>query len=496
MNLYESLVKYSMDGYYPMHMPGHKRNTMWNHMVNPYGIDITEIEGFDNLHHAESILYEGMERAARLYGAGHTAYLINGSTVGLLAGISACTNKGDKVLVARNSHKAVYNAIYLNELKPVYIYPQKDGEFGINCGLNPSLIEDLLIKNQDAKLIIITSPTYEGIISDVSAISAIAHRYGVPLLVDEAHGAHFGFHKDFPRNAIKCGADIVIHSLHKTLPSFTQTALIHVNGTLVNYDNVKRYLSIYQSSSPSYLLMSSIEQCISLLETKGEELFDSYHKQLRSFYDKMNGLSKIKVLNPYQNTRFYGIDPSKITISVKGTDMTGVRLYERLLEQYKIQMELVSMDYVLGMTSICDTKEGFQRLEEALFAIDNEVTIVYEAKQDDTKPNDTKQNDIKPDDTKPDATQLDDITADFILPEIKLSSYEAIHRPFERILFSEGNGRISAEYVYLYPPGIPILVPGELINHRFIAQINEYKENGLSVQGTEDIEANYIKVVK
>lgn len=475
MNLYDNLVKYSKDDYYPMHMPGHKRNTKWNHMINPYEIDITEIEDFDNLHHPNSVLYEGMLRAARLYGSKHTEYLINGSTAGLLAGITACTRKGDKVLVARNSHKAVYNAIYLNELKPVYLYPQKDLEFGINCGLNPSAVEELLIEHPDIKLVIITSPTYEGIITDISAIAAIAHKKGIPLLVDEAHGAHLGFHQEFPQNSIKCGADIVIHSLHKTLPSFTQTGLIHVNGNLVDYDKVKWCLSIYQSSSPSYLLMSSIEKCITLMEDKGEELFESYRNHLKEFYDRMEQLKKIKILNPFKNNKFYRVDPSKVTISVKGTNITGVQLYELLLEQYKIQMELVSVDYVLGMTSICDTIEGFYRLGDALLHIDDRIE--FQNKEGN-----------KGIISKEEGTYLQ--------PKVVMSSYESLHSPIEKVLFSESNDRISVEYIYLYPPGIPLLVPGERISQQLIYQIKKYQEVGLNVLGTEDTEVNYIKVVK
>jgi arginine/lysine/ornithine decarboxylase len=373
-NLYNKLVEYSSDEYYPMHMPGHKRNAAFS-MVNPYSIDITEIEGFDNLHHAEGILLEGMERASKLYHSKHTNYLVGGSTAGLLTAIAAATKKGDKVLVARNCHKAVYHGIYLNELQPIYIYPLTDTHFNINGGISPEKMEELLIKHKDIKLIIITSPTYEGVVSDVSSISSIAHKYKVPLLVDEAHGAHLGFHTEFPHNSIQAGADIVIHSLHKTLPAFTQTGLIHVNSDLVDYEEIKRYLGIYQTSSPSYLLMASIDKCITLLIDRGKDLFCQYYDLLQNFYERMKVLKNIKVLLPddAKYYGFFGFDPSKITISVKNTDISGTKLYDILLKEYKIQMEMVTRDYVLGMTSICDTKEGFIRLSEALLNIDNRL---------------------------------------------------------------------------------------------------------------------------
>ena len=244
MNLYDKLLKYRVSDYYPMHMPGHKRNKELLTMVNPYSIDITEIDGFDNLHHAEEVLLQGMERAAALYKSHFTGYLVGGSTAAILTGISACTKKKDKILVARNSHKSVYHGIYLNELEPVYIYPQTEPQFGISGGIFPEKIEEMLIKHPDIKLVVLTSPTYEGILSDVKSIAEITHKYDVPLMVDEAHGAHLGFHPGFPKGSVGLGADIVIHSIHKTLPALTQSALIHVNGNLADVEEIKRYLAI------------------------------------------------------------------------------------------------------------------------------------------------------------------------------------------------------------------------------------------------------------
>lgn len=469
LNLYNKLVKYSSEDYYPMHMPGHKRNPAFS-MVNPYSIDITEIEGFDNLHHAEGILLDGMERAANLYNSKHTNYLIGGSTAGLLTAIAAATKKGDKVLVARNCHKAVYHGIYLNELQPIYIYPQIDTHFNISGGISPKKIEELLIKHKDIKLIIITSPTYEGVVSDIPSISSIAHKYKVPLLVDEAHGAHFGFHPEFPHNSIQAGADIVIHSLHKTLPAFTQTGLIHVNSDLVDYEEIKRYLGIYQTSSPSYLLMASIENCISLLMDKSKELFSQYYERLQNFYDRMKALKNLKVLFPEEanNYGFYGFDPSKITISVKNTDISGTMLYDILLKEYKIQMEMVTRDYVLGMTSICDTKEGFYRLSEALLNIDMQ--------------------------SKPKSV-MKHLTVNQEVPELVMTSSKVDTCLQEIIPLSLSEGRISGEYIYLYPPGIPLLVPGERISKELIEDILSYQTEGLQLQGLQDMKGQYIKVI-
>ncbi len=486
MNLYEKLVEYSNDDYYPMHMPGHKRNKELLQMQNPYALDITEIEGFDNLHHAEGILKDGMNRAAVLYGSEHTNYLVGGSTSGILCGIAACTKKGDKIIVARNSHKSVYHAIYLNELQPIYIYPQQEEGFGINGGISPKIIEELLIEHQNIKLVVITSPTYEGILSDVKEISKMTHKYGVPLLVDEAHGAHLGFHSGWSKSSVKLGADVVIHSVHKTLPAFTQTGLIHVNGNLVNYEEVKRYLDIYQSSSPSYLLMAGIEQCISLLEQKSDELFTIYEKRLHVFYDRMKLLKKLKILTKerVKNSGFYDFDASKIMISVNGTNITGIDLYYRLLNKYKIQMEMVSKDYVLGMTSICDTEEGFRRLGDAL--LETDVEIGYNRQEaEEINYRNYKISSV-----------IEDRRNTKKRPDIVMLPHNAYEAPIKTLPLSECAGYIAAEYIYLYPPGIPLLVPGERIDTDLIVEILRYKENGLSIQGTQDTSGELIRIVE
>lgn len=523
MNLYDRLLDYGRKDCYPMHMPGHKRNSALLHMTDPYSIDITEIDGFDNLHHAEGILRKGMERAAGLYGSEHTDYLIGGSTAGILTGISACTGKGDRILVARNSHKSVYHGIYLRELEPVYVYPRILPGFGINGGISPEIIEELLIKYPDIKLVLITSPTYEGILSDIKEIAHTAHRHGVPLMVDEAHGAHLGFHPGFPAGSVSLGADIVIHSIHKTLPAFTQTALIHVNGSLVDYEEVKRYLGIYQSSSPSYVLMAGIEQCITLLEQRREELFSAFDKRLRKFYLRMEALKHLKVLTPREvkASGSYEFDPSKINLSAGDTKVSGKDLYEVLLHRYRIQMEMSAGNYVLGMTSIADTEEGFQRLGDALLEMDKvfgnpESPPAGPVAGSDWKINCRKlsgpetNSRTRPEtmfgtksetksETKPGikfktdpATEVPEEQAS---PERAMLCHDAYRMQKEVILLSESTGRIAAEYIYLYPPGIPLLVPGERINGELLARLSEYREKGLSLQGLQDMEGKYIKVV-
>lgn len=281
--LYRSLKKYGDSDYYAFHMPGHKRQL--GLFENPYQIDITEIDGFDDLHHPETdgILVRAEERAAKVYGAEETHFLVNGSTAGILSAVSGCTSRGGKLLMARNCHRSVYHGVELRALHPVYLYPQQIENLGINGAILPEDVEKALEKERDIQAVIITSPTYDGVCSDVRNIAEICHRFEKPLLVDQAHGAHFPFSEYFPEDALWAGADVVIHSVHKTLPSMTQTALLHLQGSLANREQVRHYLSVYQSSSPSYVLMASIDACMELLEQDGKELFAEHERELRVF---------------------------------------------------------------------------------------------------------------------------------------------------------------------------------------------------------------------
>ncbi len=291
--MYQQLISYGESDVYPFHMPGHKRRAL--PFPNPYTIDITEIDGFDNLHHAEGLIREAEERAAKLYGADRSYYLVNGSTCGLLAAICAAARRGDKVLAARNCHKAVYHAISMQGLAAEFLYPAiTRGD--LQGQITAAQVEEALTKHPDIAVVILTSPTYEGIVSDVAAIAACCHAHGAALIVDEAHGAHFGFGAGFPENAVRLGADAVIMSLHKTLPSFTQTALLHCNGTRIDPGRVARYLGVYETSSPSYLFMAGMDACIDLLREQGAELFAEYRRRLDAFCRDTADLTQLHVM--------------------------------------------------------------------------------------------------------------------------------------------------------------------------------------------------------
>lgn len=468
-DLLKALTAYAEKDYYPFHMPGHKRNTELCQLENPYRLDITEIDGFDNLHDAQGIIKLAMEEAAELYHAEETYFLVNGSTCGILAAIHTCTKPGDMVLVARNCHKAVYHALYLQRLSPVYLYPQM--EQGILSEILPESVEHALKQYPEIRAVIITSPTYEGVVSDIEKIADLAHSFGCPLIVDEAHGAHFGFSDGFPETAVHLGADLVIQSVHKTLPAFTQSALLHIGKgkqasekQASDYDRIdksrlRHYLSIFQSSSPSYLLMAGIQNSLRLVKERGDILFPQLLEHIAYLRKRTEHLRFLHILS-LKNS-----DPSKILIFIEqASGRNGHWLYRILLEKYHLQMEMESLQYVLAMTGIADTREGFERLADALQEIDQDLHLSCQKEKKDERENDGEEK-------KGEEKQR------------SCSIQEALDSKKEMCPLNCAAGSISAEYIYLYPPGIPLIVPGEVFSEEMIVKIKEYLIAGLEVKG-------------
>lgn len=459
--LYDKLKRYGSSDYYGFHMPGHKRRgipagSLENTDI-PYGIDITEIDGFDDLHHAQGILKEAQERASDVYRAQETHFLVNGSTAGILSAVCGVTEKGDTILVARNCHKSVYHAIYLNELNPVYLYPGFDKEICLNTEIRPTDVVDALERYPDVKAVVIVSPTYDGVVSDVAAIAEAAHEKGLPLIVDEAHGAHFGFHSAFPENANAHGADIVIHSVHKTLPSLTQTALLHINGDRVDKDRVNRYLNMLQTSSPSYVLMASIDLCMEELQYRAGEMFEPYVKELCKVRERLLQLKCLELVR----TECYDI--SKLVIASEYAGLTGRELYGRLLLEYHLQMEMAAGGYVLGMTSVSDTKEGLERLTNALLRIDNKIGHKIKGKT-------AGEGELPHAETVYNIAEAE--------RRVRLSMAKTAFVPWE-----SASGYVSLEYAYLYPPGSPLIVPGERITEEAAGRLGWYRERDFSIEG-------------
>lgn len=403
-------------------MPGHKRNTLYN--IYGAEIDITEIDGFDNLHSPTELIADMQNDIAEIYGYGKSILSVNGSTGCILSAISAVCKKGDKIIIARNCHKSVYNACLINKLDTVYIEPEFDSRFGMYTNITQESVDEAVKNNPDACAVVITSPTYEGFVSRIEC--------RLPLIIDSAHGAHFGMADYLPE---KHEGDIIIQSLHKTLPSLTQTAVIHINNPAL-YDKVKLYMDIFESSSPSYILLASIDRCIDFLKCRGNA-FNSYKSLLDDFYKKASCLGNIEVLKNDDITR----------IVLMSKSISGIQ-FAKMLRENGIEAEGATSNYVILISSVCDTRYGFDLLIKAL-------------------------------------EKINDISSEF-KPFISKSSIpkktdSVNHSERKRVRLNNSTGMVSAEFVYAYPPAVPIIAPDEIISSDIIDTIKRLSAAGVNL---------------
>lgn len=477
-SLFHKLKTYAQGDAAPLHMPGHKRSTEGIEFLEELGAkyDITEIYGFDELHNPEGILAEAMEKAARLWNSEHSFFLVNGSTCGILAAVRAAARLGGskKIIMARNCHKSVYNAAELCALEPVYLIPPCLEDFGFCGSIIPQDVE-MSVRDNPGAPVILTSPTYEGIISNIAEISIICHMYGSPLIVDEAHGAHLDLSSQFTGGALRAGADIVVQSVHKTLTGLTQTGLLHLNSSLIPMEDIAAELAIFETSSPSYLLMASIDGTRELIENRGTELFRRWRQAL-DFFDarcailqnlKLPGHSVLFSCQPtaigagYSSKKLdcplvYGFDRSKLVISCEGTDITGAELMSRLRNRFAIECEMASCGYVVAMTGLLDAPASLERLADALLTLDKEIR-----KTAPRKP--------------------------FVFPKApprRMSVAQACAEEGRTVYLKDAKGKISAEYIWAYPPGVPLVVPGEELTEELLRGITIHKEAGVSLHSS------------
>ena len=517
MSLYHDLIEYTNKQYTPLHMPGHKRNPAFP-QPDAYRADITEIPGFDSLYEESGPLLALKERVQRLYHSENSFLLVNGSTGGLLTAIRSATKQGDTVLMARNCHCAVYHAIRMFGLHAEYIQPDCD-EYGIAEGIRLEQVQRALesinatssgssaTETHSAptckrpSLVILTSPTYEGRLSELKAIADYLHGQNIPLLVDEAHGAHLSLHPTFEGSAVAAGADLVVQSLHKTLPALTQTALLHVNGPLVSLDRVRTNFKMLQTSSPSFLLLSSVDQCISALEERAEALFSALQKNLTRFYEKTKSMKRLHVIAPtkYNMTQPSAdtapqpvpstCDPSRIVVTTPAT-LTGLQLAERLKKDFGIELEASAPRHIIAITGIADTEETFERFAKALLAIDAELALKQTSDLQTIFPSTDFQT--------VESTQhsTDNYFHYPAIPEAVYDSYVVEDASTESLPYSACEGRISAEFLYLYPPGIPMLVPGERISAELLDCIEQLLKNNFSLYGPKRATDQYLQVIR
>ncbi|MDO4619839.1 MAG: ornithine decarboxylase [Lachnospiraceae bacterium] len=509
--LEEQLQAYAASDYYPFHMTGHKR------LGSPlYPTDITEIDGFDNLHDAEGILREEMDRAAAFYRTESTHILVNGSTCGILTAISAAVPRGGRILMERSAHISAYHAAYLRNLHISYIRPGDTPEDILRAASalceddseNSSAREDLSgPENRKPDFlppfsaVLITAPSYEGCVKPVAAWAEAAHRLGAVLIVDEAHGAHFSMHPAFPDSAVRLGADLVVQSTHKTLPSMTQTALLHNVSGRVSDGMLEKFLRIYESSSPSYVLMSSVTSALHQCMLGGPGYFDPYVKRLTSIrsglaaklqYLRLAGGADCRIA---EDNDLPGIrkgtrtDPGKLAILTDRSSLTGAELYQLLLHDYHLQPEMKSPESVLLMTSASDTQEGFDRLEKALLEIDSRCsareTAAGETAAVKTAASETTVSEIAAAETAAGSKKAEPaFTA--ALPPVVMSLADAYDRPSRLLPLHEAKGQTASGFVIVYPPDSPLVVPGEFYTEELLAAILAVPAAGLTLTGAEE----------
>lgn len=488
----DALKAYRVQKKYPWHMPGHKRQAcfetaedMSNQAVRDRDIwseifarDYTEAKDLDDMHSPKLFIKDSLNAVSRIYGTYKTYMLVNGSTVGILAAIFGCTGRGQNILAARNCHKSVYNAIELRGLNPTYIMPEYIDNTGILGYISPMQVKEALEKLEKAgqlpAAVVITSPTYEGIISDVKGIADVVHGYGILLIVDEAQGAHFEFiDRQEYRTAMEEGADVVIESLHKTMPSLTQTSLLHIiNGSLS--DRIEKYLQMFQTSSPSYIFMQSMEKAISYGDSHRQEFLE-YINNLEKYRRKYDKLKYIRLFEPkclYDIGKMVFVIKEGTYIDIDGdaVPLTGTILGDILADKYGQVVEMTALNYIISMTSVSDRQEAYDKLYDTLKEIDEGLAIYSNQncfeKKLSVQPLGMVQSECR-----------------LSIPEFIYSANTAVDMDAEIVHLENADGRISADYVYAYPPGIPVLVPGEKIDAVSIENIKNMIAGGLNVEG-------------
>lgn len=460
--LYEAVSKYIKRKMIPFHMPGHSQGKGAPKILKRlfgekfFDFDLTEVSGLDYLHYAQGVIREAENLASSLYGTEATIFLVNGTTAGVHAMILDSVKENEKIIIGRNSHRSVIGGILLAKAKPIFVQPEFNEEFGIITNVTPESIERAIKANPDAKAVLVTTPNYYGLQGRIRDIIEIAHRNGMRALVDEAHGAHFPFNPKFPRSAIYLGADLVTQSAHKTLPTLTQTSFLHIPSKGVNIDRIEQILSIIESSSPSYIFMTALDVARREMALHGREMWDKAIEVAEYARERISALDGFKVITKeiVNGKDVYAFDPIKLTINVQELGYSGFE-FEHILNKNGIEIELADLQNVLLFITVGTSKRDIDALVSVLKRIE---------------PRKEKSNVKMPE--FPEA------------PQFAMLPFEAFQREFEVVSLKEARGRISWGIVAPYPPGIPVLAPGMIINEECIEFTQEVFEKGGLVQGS------------
>jgi len=475
--LFDALMEYHNRNTIPFHVPGHKRGVGMDPKfrdfvgTNVLSIDVTVFQLVDSLHHPTGPIKEAMKLAADAYGSDMAFISIHGTSGALQAMVMSVVGDGDVILVPRNIHKSITSGIILSGAVPVFMQPEIDKNIGIAHGVTPETVEKSLREHPEAKAVLVINPTYYGVATDIKRIADIVHSYNIPLIVDEAHGPHLGFNDRLPVSALAAGADMCAQSTHKIIGSMTQSSFLHVKGDRIDINRVQQIMNLLQTTSPSYPLMASLDVARMQIATKGRELLDYAIDLITYAREEIN---KIPGLYSFGNELIgqpgvHAIDPTKLVITCKGLGLTGYELDHMLADDYHIQLEMSDLYNALAVGSFGDTKESIDALLKAL----REISSKYYG----SRP------------VKGDCLDIPSI------PERVLNPRQAFNARKKSIPLKESAGYVSSEFLMAYPPGIPILCPGEIITKEIIDYVQALKDCNLYVQGTEDPTVENIKVV-
>lgn len=477
----DGLKKYKDKKTVRLHIPGHKgRRGLEEKTAEVFGkdlleIDVTEVHHMDDLHQPSGMIRDAQEKAANLWKSEKTYFLVNGSSSGLIAAINSAVKEGEKILIPRNVHKSVYSALALSGGIPVYFQPEMNMEQGVVGGMDLEKLEDVLLAHPDLKAMVVINPTYQGVCSDLKAICQLAHSKNVVVIADEAHGAHLAFSKNAPLTALEAGADLVIQSTHKTLGSLTQSSMLHVQGNLVDYGRLKYFLEVMQSTSPSYLLMASLDSARSFAETEGEKLFNRLEQAVIRAKNQINRLKGFTCLDSkvIGKNGIYGLDPFKLVISGKYIGLSGYALHQKLYETYHIECEYGDANNITCLLGIGSEPSDIETLVRSLEEISESSTVK-------TLEHSKKEKMIPP------------------LPNwvpYKMTPREAMNQKTRTVSWEDSVGEISGEMIIPYPPGIPVVLPGEIITEEIGDFLANTKMLGGHIQGPLDKNLKTIKCI-
>lgn len=475
MPLFKALKAYDDRQVVPFDVPGHKHGKGLKTMTDYYGskmmaLDVNSMPCLDNLSNPIGVIKEAEDLAADAFGADSSFFLVNGTSAGIQVMIMATCEPGDKIILPRNCHKSAISALILSGAIPIYVQPQIDERLGIAMGVSLDDVKETIMENPDAAAVFIINPTYYGAASDLKEIIRFAHQYNMLVLVDEAHGAHFHFHPDVPASAMKLGADMSAVSLHKTGGSLTQSSILLLNEERISSKKVRTTLALNQTTSASYLLMASLDIARQQMATEGFERIDEILKLCDKARKRINGISGLYAFGPDQigTPGVHDFDTTKLGVHVADIGLTGFEVYDMLYEKYNIQIEMADMYNILAIVSLGDDEESLDILVNALEDIAKD--------HKDNKP-------------------LETVNAVLHNPSVIVSPRDAYYAKKHIVNLADAIGEISGESIMTYPPGIPVVTPGERISKEIVAHIIELKKQPSLLQGTEDPYVDQIKVL-